>query len=148
MPRVAGIQASGCAPLIRGRPIREPHTLATAIECGDPLDGKRALGAVRESRGFLEMVTDREILKARDLLARREGIFAEPAGAAALAGVIKARKGIRGDAVCLVTGHGLKAPYGRGRVREMEIKSFGWDSQQHRRRFSKGARPLELGRFF
>jgi threonine synthase len=77
---------------------------------------------VKESGGFMEAVTDREILKARELLARREGLFAEPAGAAALAGILKARgkigKGSR--VVCLVTGHGLKTPYTgvRGRVRD------------------------------
>lgn len=121
IPAMTGIQAAGCAPLIKGRPIRDPHTIATAIECGDPLDGKRALESVKESGGFMERVTDKEILKARELLARREGLFAEPSGATALAGIIKARgmvkKGSR--VVCLVTGHGLKAPYTgvRGKIR-------------------------------
>ncbi len=125
-PKMAGIQASGCAPLIKGRPVRNPHTLATAIECGDPLDGKRALEAVRESKGFMGKVTDREILGARELLARREGLFAEPAGAAALAGILKAKGSIEEGSrvVCLVTGHGLKAPYTgiRGRAREAGLK--------------------------
>ncbi len=125
-PRMAGIQAAGCSPLIKGRPVKNPHTVATAIECGDPLDGKRALQAVKESRGFMEMVSDKEILRSRELLARREGLFAEPAGAVALAGIIKARKRVKkgSKVVCLITGHGLKAPYTgiRGRVREMGRK--------------------------
>ncbi len=119
LPRMAGIQASGISPVTRafkaGRPIKpvKGKTIATAIECGSPLDGPRALAAMRESGGFSEAVPDRDILKARELLARREGLFAEPAGAVALAGLIKARKqtprGLR--VVCLVTGHGLKAPH-------------------------------------
>jgi threonine synthase len=119
LPRMAGIQASGISPVTRasksGRPIRpvKGKTIATAIECGSPLDGPRALSAMKESGGFSEAVSDREILRARELLARREGLFAEPAGAVALAGLIKSRKKIpRGlRVVCLVTGHGLKAPH-------------------------------------
>ena len=119
LPKLAGIQASGCSPLVRafksGRPISpvKGRTIATAIECGSPLDGSRALSAVRESGGLSESVTDREILRTRTLLARREGIFAEPAGAVSLAGLIKTKSRIpRGSrVVCLVTGHGLKAPH-------------------------------------
>jgi threonine synthase len=119
LPRMAGIQASGCAPVTRAfknksriKPVKG-RTIATAIECGSPLDGPRALAAMKDSGGFSGAVTDREILKARELLARREGLFSEPAGAVSLAGLIKARKGIpRGlRVVCLVTGHGLKAPH-------------------------------------
>ena len=119
LPRMVGIQASGCSPVTRafksGRPIKpvKGKTIAVAIECGNPLDGTRALAAIRESRGFSEAVSDREILRAREILARREGIFAEPAGAVGLAGLIKSlRKIPRGlRVVCLITGHGLKAPY-------------------------------------
>jgi threonine synthase len=119
LPKMAGIQASGCSPVTKafksGKPIKPVcgRTIATAIECGSPLDGPRALSVMKESGGFSGAVSDREILKARELLARREGLFAEPAGAVALAGLIKARKliprGLR--LVCLVTGHGLKAPH-------------------------------------
>lgn len=119
LPRLAGIQASGCSPVTRAFKSRKPikpvkgKTIAVAIECGDPLDGPRALAAIRDSKGLSEAVSDREILKARELLARHEGLFAEPAGAVSLAGLIKAKKHIpRGSwVVCLVTGHGLKAPY-------------------------------------
>jgi threonine synthase len=119
LPRMAGIQASGCSPITsalnKGTPIRpmEGKTIAVAIECGDPLDGSRALNSIRESRGFSGAVTDKEILKAREMLSRREGLFAEPAGAVSLAGLIKARKNVRSArrVVCIVTGHGLKAPH-------------------------------------
>jgi threonine synthase len=131
-PRIAGIQASGCAPLARafrsGRPIKpvKGRTIATAIECGSPLDGTRALAAVMDSGGYSESVSDRDILGARTLLARREGIFAEPAGAVSLAGLIKTRREIpRGSrVVCLVTGHGLKAPHTpiEGKLRKLGSK--------------------------
>jgi threonine synthase len=119
LPKMIGVQASGCPPVVKafksGRPIKpvKGKTIAVAIECGDPLDGSRALSAIKESRGFAEAVSDREILRARELLARREGLFAEPAGAVGLAGLIKTRKQIpRGlRVVCLITGHGLKTPY-------------------------------------
>ena len=89
------------------------RTIAVAIECGDPLDGPRALSAIRESGGLSESVTDREILDARSLLARKEGLFAEPAGAASLAGLLKARKAVKpgSHVVCIISGHGLKAPH-------------------------------------
>ncbi len=119
LPKLVGVQAKGCSPitqaLSKGRPVRPVRgkTIAMAIECGDPLDGPRALKAVKESRGYGESVTDKEILKARSLLSRKEGLFVEPAGAASLAGLIKSRKRLRRarKVVCLLTGHGLKAPH-------------------------------------
>lgn len=118
-PRMVGIQAATCSTVARAYrrglhiiPIRNPRTIAGAIECGDPIDGKNALEAIRNSGGFADSVSDAEILKAREILARREGLFAEPAGAVSLAGILKARaeisKGSR--VVCIVTGHGLKTP--------------------------------------
>jgi threonine synthase len=115
-PKLAGIQALNCSPVTRsfltGKPIRpvSGETIAKAIECGSPLDGDRALKAIVDSKGFAESVTDREILRARDLLSRKEGLSAEPAGAVSLAGLLKARDRIEkgSDVVCLVTGHGLK----------------------------------------
>jgi len=131
-PKLAGIQSSGCNPIAKafrkGGEIRPVcgKTLAVAIECGNPLDGKRALDSIKESGGFAEDVTDRQILKARELLAEHEGIFPEPAGAASVAGLIKAssqgriKKGSK--AVCLITGHGLKVPYTgvRGKPRPLK----------------------------
>ncbi|RLI97486.1 MAG: threonine synthase [Candidatus Aenigmatarchaeota archaeon] len=120
LPRLAGIQASGCSPVARAfmkgsaiRADKDPHTVAVAMECGDPLDGQRAYDAMKESRGFSASVTDKQILSAREILARRGGIFTEPAGAASLAGVIKSAEHIESGSrvVCVVTGHGLKTPY-------------------------------------
>lgn len=117
-PRMMGVQASTCSPVYtafrRRRKITPKcgRTVAVAIECGNPLDGTRALQAMRESRGACETVTDKQILKVRELLAAREGLFAEPAGAVALAGLLKAKNRIKRHSrvVCLVTGHGLKTP--------------------------------------
>ena len=117
-PRIAGVQAKGsstiAAALLKSgsiKALKKPKTVATAIEVGSPLDGVLALKALKESRGFGVEVSDNEILKARDLLARKEGIFAEPAGAAALAGLLKSRPERGSTVVCLVTGHGLKTPF-------------------------------------
>ena len=117
-PKMIGVQASTCQPVCRAFARKSKisplcgRTVATAIECGDPLDGERALRAVGESKGFCVAVNDKEILRARQLLARREGLFAEPAGAVALAGLLKAKSKINpgSKVVCLVTGHGLKTP--------------------------------------
>ena len=131
--KLAGIQASGCSPVTKAfkhkRAIKPVcgQTLAVAIECGSPLDGQRALDSVKESGGFMEAVPDREIMKARGLLDGHEGIFAEPAGAASLAGLIKANE--RGQiprnskVVCLVTGHGLKVPYKGVKGKPVELKT-------------------------
>jgi threonine synthase len=119
LPKLAGIQAQACSPITKAckrgqglRPVKNPHTVATAIECGDPIDGQGVLKALKDSKGFSESVSDKEILHARELLAQREGLFAEPGGAAAFAGVLKSRDKIEpgSKVVCLVTGHGLKSP--------------------------------------
>jgi threonine synthase len=132
LPRLVGVQASGCSPIINALKAKSPiksvcgSTIAVAIECGDPLDGPRAVSAILESGGFSEAVSDREILKARSLLARHEGIFAEPAGAASLAGLIKnkSRTPSGSRVVSLITGHGLKAPHTpiEGKVRQVSSK--------------------------
>lgn len=119
-PKLIGVQAATCSPVAKAfkNKSKAPkacsgRTIAVAMECGNPLDGRRALDAIKESSGTCQTVTDREILKARELLARREGIFAEPAGAASLAGLIKSKESIpRGkNVLCLVTGNGLKVPH-------------------------------------
>ncbi len=130
-PRLCGIQSSRCDPVTRafteGSPIgrvSNPETIAKAIECGDPLDGERALRSVEESNGFARNVTDREILRARGMLAEREGLFAEPAGAVSLAGLLKAKDDvpIGSRVVCIVTGHGLKNPVTDVSRKEERIK--------------------------
>ncbi|WP_424357574.1 threonine synthase [Methanocella sp. MCL-LM] len=121
LPKVIGVQAEGCNTVARsfeeGRdditPV-VPHTLMDAVACGDPLDGTWALRAVRESEGWAAAVSDIDGAKARDLLGKKEGIFAELSGALSMAGLIKAYQAeiIEKDArtVVIVTGHGLKEP--------------------------------------
>jgi threonine synthase len=113
-PRMYGYQAAGAAPLVSGKPVAEPETLATAIRIGNPASWKGAVAARDESGGAIDAVTDAEILDAYSFLGRCEGIFAEPASAAAIAGLRKrARAGGLGGAkrvVCVLTGNGLKDP--------------------------------------
>lgn len=116
VPRMLGFQAAGAAPIVEGRPIERPQTIATAIRIGNPASWKSAVAARDESGGLIESVTDEEILDACRLLATREGVLVEPASAASVAGVLKlARRGyFRGrhgaTVVCVLTGHGLKDP--------------------------------------
>jgi threonine synthase len=89
-PRMWGFQASGSAPIVRGEVVKDPSTIATAIRIGNPASWKFALAARDESGGFIDEVTDREILRAYRLLAAQEGVFVEPASAASVAGLLKA----------------------------------------------------------
>ncbi len=114
LPRMIGWQAEGAAPIVKGFPIKNPQTIATAIKIGNPYSWQPALQAAKESNGFIDAVSDEEILEAYRLVASTEGVFCEPASAASIAGVIKAyRKGIfKGEEtiVCTLTGNGLKDP--------------------------------------
>jgi len=120
LPRMLGFQAAGAAPIVKGYPIQNPETIATAIRIGNPASWKQAERARDESLGLIDMVSDKEILAAYKLLAKKEGVFAEPASAASIAGLIKlSRKKyfrkIQGSnkkvfIVCILTGHGLKDP--------------------------------------
>lgn len=114
LPVMWGFQASGAAPIVRGKIVEKPETIATAIRIGNPASWKPALAARDESHGAIDEVTDEEILSAYRFLAGREGVFAEPASAASVAGLIKyGRKGLlkQGQTiVCTLTGHGLKDP--------------------------------------
>ena len=112
-PKMYGFQAAGAAPLVTGRPIAEPNTVATAIRIGNPASWNGATGARDESGGVIEAVTDDEILEAYRLLAGKEGLFVEPASAACVAGLLKhGRSGLirGGRAVAILTGNGLKDP--------------------------------------
>lgn len=113
LPRMLGFQAAGAAPLVLGKPVPNPETIATAIRIGNPASWTGAVAARDESNGLIDKVTDDEIREAYGLLAR-EGIFCEPASAASVAGVLKlARSGFfqGGErVVCVLTGHGLKDP--------------------------------------
>ncbi len=120
IPRIVGVQAEGCRPFVDaaacgGELIEcEERTLADSIAVGIPRNPKKALRAVRESDGEWVTVTDEEIIQAMQTLGAREGIFAEPAAAASLAGAIRARRdGVIDKAAriaVIVTGNGLKDP--------------------------------------
>ncbi len=112
-PRMCGFQAAGAAPLVTGKPVPHPQTVATAIRIGNPASWQTAIAARDESGGLIDAVTDDEILEAYRLLARREGLFVEPASAASVAGLLKLARAGRlrgGRAVAILTGHGLKDP--------------------------------------
>jgi threonine synthase len=109
-----GYQAAGSAPFLRGGPVKDPETVATAIRIGDPQSWAPAWTVKDESGGWFQELNDDEILAAQDLLARTEGVFCEPASAASLAGALRELKEGKipaGSAVvCTLTGNGLKDP--------------------------------------
>jgi threonine synthase len=113
-PVMAGYQASGAAPFLRGGPVEKPETVATAIRIGNPQSWDQAHAAVRESGGWFDEFDDQAILDIQRSLADREGIFCEPASAISVAGALKDLKSGRippgSLVVCTVTGHGLKDP--------------------------------------
>jgi threonine synthase len=116
LPKMLGFQAEGAAPIVRGHPIKNPKTIATAIRIGNPASWKQAEQARDESRGLIDMVFDKQIIEAYKLLASKEGVFVEPASAASVAGLLKLvkkgyfRKLQAKRLVCILTGHGLKDP--------------------------------------
>jgi threonine synthase len=111
-PKMWGFQAEGAAPIVRGEPIANPETVASAIRIGNPASWHLAEEARAESKGLIEAVSDEQILAAQQELSGREGLFVEPASAAGVAGLLKlARAGRveRGQQIVVtVTGHGLK----------------------------------------
>ncbi len=113
-PRMMGFQAEGAAPIVLGRPVEKPVTVASAIRIGNPASWKGAEAARDASSGVIEAVSDEEILTAYRLLAQEEGIFGEPASAASVAGLFKmSRQGLdlsNSTIVCIITGSGLKDP--------------------------------------
>lgn len=114
LPAVVGGQAAGAAPFIAGAPVEAPETVATAIRIGRPATWEPALAAVRDSGGTFRAVNDEEILEAYHEIARREGIFCEPASATSVAALRASTRDGRIDpasrCVCILTGHGLKDP--------------------------------------
>lgn len=115
MPRLLGGQAEGAAPIVRGRVVEHPETLATAIRIGNPARWRQAVEALDESDGLITAVSDADILAAWHLLAKREGVWVEPASATGLAALQQqiAAGAIDPDgrtAVIVLTGHGLKDP--------------------------------------
>ncbi len=114
LPRMAGYQASGAAPFLRGAMVDQPETIATAIRIGHPQSWDKAWAAQKESNGWFDECTDEEILAAQKLLAQREGVFCEPASATSLAGamrdILSGKIPEGSKVVCTLTGHGLKDP--------------------------------------
>ncbi len=120
LPVMLGFQAQGAAPIVRNKPVRNPETIATAIRIGNPASWKTAVEARDESKGLIDMVSDPQILSAYKILAAKEGVFAEPASCASIAGLLKLiKKGYfkkftgrnrEFSIVCILTGHGLKDP--------------------------------------
>jgi threonine synthase len=116
-----GFQAAGAAPIFYNRIVEKPETTASAIRIGNPASWKQARAAITESHGAIDIISDEEIIAAQTWLARREGIFVEPASAAAIAGLFKCcdskeaaysfqKIPDKSRIVCTVTGHGLKDP--------------------------------------
>jgi threonine synthase len=113
-PTVWGFQAAGAAPIVRGYPVDEPETIATAIRIGNPASWKQAEDARDSSGGLIEAVTDEQILVAHRVLSAEVGVFVEPASASGVAGLLALAEAGRVPAgsriVITVTGHGLKDP--------------------------------------
>ncbi len=114
MPKMIGFEAEGAAAIVKGEPIKNPETVATAIRIGNPATWDGAVNAAKDSGGQINFVTDEEILHAYRTIAAQEGVFAEPASAASIAGVMKLHKEgyFKGGekVVCVLTGNGLKDP--------------------------------------
>jgi threonine synthase len=114
LPTLHGAQAEGAAPLVRGRPVTRPRTVASAIRIGNPASWQTALAARDESGGTIEAVSDAKIMATHRRLAREEGLLVEPASAAGVALLLDraaaGKLGTSGPIVCVLTGHGLKDP--------------------------------------
>ena len=124
-----GFEAEGAAAIVKGERIYKPETLATAIRIGNPASWKFAEAARDESNGMINFVTDDEIVKAYKLLASSEGVLAEPASAASVAGLIKVKDQIKEGSkiVCILTGNGLKDPDNAIKFSNSDVKKTGAD---------------------
>lgn len=126
LPKMMGYEAEGAAAIVKGERIHKPETLATAIRIGNPASWKQAENARDKSNGVIDFVTDDEIIVAYQMLAKFEGILAEPASAASVAGVIKAHSlGLieeNSNIVCILTGNGLKDPDCAIKFAKSEVK--------------------------
>jgi threonine synthase len=109
-PRMFGFQAAGAAPLVHGKPVEHPETVASAIRIGNPARWEEAMDAMTSSEGAVAAVSDEQILDAYRFLAASEGVFCEPASAASVAGLLAHGAGEARRIVCVLTGHGLKDP--------------------------------------
>ena len=140
-PAMLGVQAQGAAPLVHGRPVEHPETIATAIRIGAPASWDGAIEARDESGGSIIATSDEQILDAYRLLASAEGIFCEPASAASVAGLLAWHENgsLAGRrVVCTITGHGLKDP-------ERAAESISADVVEIGSSFDEAAAAIEEG---
>lgn len=126
LPKMMGFEAEGAAAIVKGERIMKPETIATAIRIGNPASWTQAENARDKTDGIINCVTDEEIIEAYKMIASCEGILAEPASAASVAGVIKANKLGLVEAgkkiVCVLTGNGLKDPDSAIKYSESDVK--------------------------
>jgi len=120
--RMIGVQAQGAAPIVKAflgkelhvKPLERSRTLVTDIDMKKPLHGNLAIHAITQSKGLATAVSDSSILNAVSLMAKTEGIFAEPASASTIASLWKLVESGEIDrdeeTVCVLTGMGLKDP--------------------------------------
>lgn len=129
LPKMMGFEAEGAAAIVKGERIMNPETVATAIRIGNPASWKFAEAARDESNGMINYVTDEEILKAYKLIASCEGVLAEPASAASVAGLIKVKDTVKSGSkiVCILTGNGLKDPDNAIKYANDEVKKTSAD---------------------
>ena len=129
LPKMMGFEAEGAAAIVKGERIKYPETLATAIRIGNPASWKQAEAARDQSNGIINFVTDEEIIKAYKLIASSEGILAEPASAASVAGLIKVKDTIKAGTkiVCILTGNGLKDPDNAIKYSNADVKKTSAD---------------------
>lgn len=129
LPKMMGFEAEGAAAIVKGERIMNPETVATAIRIGNPASWKFAEAARDESNGMINYVTDEEILKAYKLIASCEGVLAEPASAASVAGLIKVKYTVKSGSkiVCILTGNGLKDPDNAIKYANDEVKKTSAD---------------------
>lgn len=129
LPKMMGFEAEGAAAIVKGERIMNPETVATAIRIGNPASWTFAEAARDESNGMINYVTDEEILKAYKLIASCEGVLAEPASAASVAGLIKVKDTVKSGSkiVCILTGNGLKDPDNAIKYANDEVKKTSAD---------------------
>jgi threonine synthase len=128
-PKMMGFEAEGAAAIVKGERIMNPETLATAIRIGNPASWQKAEAARDESNGMINFVTDDEIVAAYKLIASSEGVLAEPASAASVAGLIKVKSQVKEGSkiVCILTGNGLKDPDNAIKYSNADVKKTSSD---------------------
>ncbi|MFP7463980.1 threonine synthase [Bacillus safensis] len=144
LPVMRGFEAEGAAAIVRNKVIEQPETVATAIRIGNPASWKQAVAAAEESNGKIDEVTDEEILHAYQLIAREEGVFAEPGSCASIAGVLKQVKSGEikpgSKVVAVLTGNGLKDPNTAIDISQIKPVTLDADEDQILEHLEKAAR--------